>query len=850
MEDRLILHSPYINKPTCRGPSLPYIVGKMVNKDCKDLTDTDVADVLVSLKQCAMYYHSGQLVPICLQTGCTGVPLQCQGLDGAYIYIILHLMVDFNFLDEKTNSEKLTYTLLGVDVCSGYDVRFYREHLEDANLDNGIVRIAGLDNTVKWILFDAYVIEDMMLFILAIALILIALCLYLRSVVVTIATILNVVFSLILAYFLYHIVFRFPYFPFMNILSFLILIAVGADDIFIFFDTWSQMKEEYPEQNIRFWIYKTMRHAAVSIFVTSLTTASAFFANYVSEITAIKCFGVFSGTAIVCNFMLMVTWIPAVIVLIEWTSQKYCSKFECCAIYSTITYYMKKCSDAIFLRCLPFLISRLWPLWIIIFTGLGIAGIVIVFITPKLELPSSQEFQVFRSNHPIERYVQTLKYQFRFLRKEKESSGSGQPITMVWGVVGEDNGNHLDPKSDFPLVYDMSFNLSSQAVQTWMLDICTTIRNQTFMSDNYKQRECTIDLFNYFMRQSCYSLSLKPCCGFSGPPYTPNVFEQCYPFFIKLLSRLAYVNNWSFLDVPYFDENNNIKAFMVRFDSTQPWTASYAVTDKFYKTIESFMDAKLATAPPGVKTGWFTGLFDFYDLQKALSTGTYIAIAVSLSVALLIMLVTSLNVVITFYAIITIAITIFFTVAILVLLGWELNILESITISLAVGLSIDFVIHYGVAYRLSSHEDSVLRVKESFRRVGNAVAMAAITTFLSGAAIMSAKVIAYQQLGTFLMLVMTTSWAFSTFFFQSLCRIIGPKGQFAQIPNPFARWCKEPTSPSLPQVGNINGPIIAPVIAVITTTAPQEKPTTIESVSSPESYAAYANPAFDKEDME
>ena len=47
------------------------------------------------------------------------------------------------------------------------------------------------------------------------------------------------------------------------------------------------------------------------------------------------------------------------------------------------------------------------------------------------------------------------------------------------------------------------------------------------------------------------------------------------------------------------------------------------------------------------------------------------------------------------------------TVGCLVLMGWELNMFESMTLSLAVGLSIDFAIHLGVAYKLTETEDGV-----------------------------------------------------------------------------------------------------------------------------------------------
>ena len=46
---------------------------------------------------------------------------------------------------------------------------------------------------------------------------------------------------------------------------------------------------------------------------------------------------------------------------------------------------------------------------------------------------------------------------------------------------------------------------------------------------------------------------------------------------------------------------------------------------------------------------------------------------------------------------------------------------------------------------------------------------------------MPAKVLAYFQLGQFLMLVMVFSWFYSTFCFLSICSMIGPKDDFGQL---------------------------------------------------------------------
>ena len=124
---------------------------------------------------------------------------------------------------------------------------------------------------------------------------------------------------------------------------------------------------------------------------------------------------------------------------------------------------------------------------------------------------------------------------------------------------------------------------------------------------------------------------------------------------------------------------------------------------------------------------------DFFALQIGLSEGTFSSLGISVAVSFTVMLLTTLNILISIYAIITIIGIISITIGCLVLAGWQLNILESIVVSVAVGLSIDFTMHYGVAYRLApdkSQRNS--RVRYSLKHIGSAITMAALTTFFTG----------------------------------------------------------------------------------------------------------------------
>ncbi len=73
-------------------------------------------------------------------------------------------------------------------------------------------------------------------------------------------------------------------------------IGVGADDTFILVKAWSSHSAkadpnlESLDEQLEAVVRQALRHSWLTMCVTSLTTAAAFFASFISSITAIKCF--------------------------------------------------------------------------------------------------------------------------------------------------------------------------------------------------------------------------------------------------------------------------------------------------------------------------------------------------------------------------------------------------------------------------------------------------------------------------------------------------------------------------------------------------------------------------------
>lgn len=357
----------------------------------------------------------------------------------------------------------------------------------------------------------------------------------------------------------------------------------------------------------------------------------------------------------------------------------------------------------------------------------------------------------------------------------------------------------MDPNSRGTLLYDQSFDMAAPESQKWLLGFCRRLRAQSF----YEQMlgplipNCFISSFHAWMQRRCRDpidrIDRTPCCENSTFPFKRSVFEKCI-----LEATIDLYNTPVEYLMPGMaglkfsrGKHPKIRALVVEYDSNYSYSLSFSEMNSFFRQVETWTRKEISAAPPGMRNGWFVSQLDFYDLQRTLSQDTLVAIGVSMGIALVVLLLVTLNILISLYAILTISCIIFVTVAILVLLGWKMNVLESIAVSVAIGLAVDFSLHYGVHYRMCPEgDDRESAVTYAISRMGGPTAMAALTTAAAGAFMLPSAVLAYIQIGIFLVTVMTVSWIYSTFFLGSLLRVGGPQHGFGQFSYPrFDKNC-------------------------------------------------------------
>ena len=743
---------------------------------CRDITDQDVLYVKNLLLQCHPYFVKQSLKGSCATSSCEGVPANCTKHNA--VYNIFQFLTDNEM--SPSNDMFLKYTT-SFPQASGYDLydELYLE-LNDGVPERDGVKLASFwFRNYKFDLFQIKLLTEVIYPALAMIIVFLIMWFFLSSFILTFTGLFCIIYAIGLSYFLYTMVFKIDFFPFLNVTTLVFLVGIGADDAFVYYDIWRQTLAANPCANIMQLTLKTLCYAALSMLVTSLTTASAFFAGVSSSITAVRLFGLFAGTSILTNYLLMITYFPAVVALhekwvlkhkdghssLEVVPDESCDLDEVqspktgaaiaqnmsernimksvvnipvnqnegsicflqvidfpCSLLISSTSFSKTVGSKVFEDWLPKAVIKLRYVWITLLVCLTVGFLCVNFVKPGLQLPNTSDFQVFSSSHPLENYYLNYKSYFRFTSSQQSG---GMWLELFWGIKLEDNGNHLNPDDYGTLQLDENFDKSSlfsSAGQKFLRSLCQSIEKQPFFVTFPSSDTCPIEAFI----KTCTSPGTA-CCGVNASfPFLADTAEGCLRTALSMPSSAGVGL--------LFDQQGKVIGFHLQIITGQPFTTSFTVMDDFWKKVTDWFDKEMAKAPTGLENGW-VGCWnlDFYALQMGLSEGTYSSLGISVAVSFGVMLFTTLNIFISIYAIITIIGIISITIGCLVLAGWQLNILESIVVSVAVGLSIDFTMHYGVAYTLApdkSQRDS--RVRYSLKHIGSAITMAALTTFFTG----------------------------------------------------------------------------------------------------------------------
>ncbi|KAL0969632.1 hypothetical protein UPYG_G00230080 [Umbra pygmaea] len=824
---RLEVDRGMIRGRCCPSWSLGNYLALLSNaSSCLSLTSSQVSQSLGLLRYCAPHYHDGSLVAYCAERGmqgnCASVPARCKHTRA--IFEILHYLVDKDFLGPHTveyQVPSLKYSLLFLPVEKGDPLMdIYMNSLEGRELTYKNTTITGMDLGIKQKLFKYYLARDAVYPVLAVVSLLVTMAFYLRSLYLSALSLLAIVGSLSTSYFFYKVVFQLTFFPFLNLASFLILFGSCSNQVFTFMDFWNLQLSQNPPASLQKRVNRVLQEVGYLILASGLTSSATFFSGYLSSITAVRCFAVYLGTAsLICTFSTL-AWLPTSLILRERytlaaSTSAHAQTWKPCCTKSPAGFWdtstRKRClftlgqkirelkrglsdtSNLLFLKILPCGVVKFRYIWVCWFAVLAAGGTYISVVDPGMRLPTldNRSTQLFRSSHPFERYDAEYRHQFMF---ERLVNGEDKLITLtlVWGVIPIDNGDHFDPKSNGSLVMDPEFNTSSPEAQVWLRDLCGRVQNQSFYLPSSSSSEnegstdnvCIVEqLIRWVSIRRCSESedAFQFCCNDIPFPYPAGVFEQCLSMMVAERHAEGYLSHVGGL---HFEADGRIAALVMVFRTTYHYSYNFSHTTRFYNNILSWFNEEISGAPQGLKKGWFTSQLTLFDLQQCLSSETLVVTGFSVALTFALLLLTTWNIPLSVYGTAAVGGSVFVTIGLLVLLEWQLSGVEALFISAAAGLSVDFVTNYCISYNSAPHADRIGRVAHSLKRMGCPVAIGSGAFCCVGIIMLPSTGLLFRKLGIFLFLVKCVACGFATFFFQSLCCFFGPQKNCGKVTLP------------------------------------------------------------------
>ncbi|EGT37635.1 hypothetical protein CAEBREN_03543 [Caenorhabditis brenneri] len=238
-------------------------------------------------------------------------------------------------LPRNSSSDFIINIILKMTMWNGVDDRGVYDSLVDSlktHLEkNPHTRLAGVSFNMKNRVFQENIRTDSLIAGLSALFVFLCFLVYSRSVVFTFVIVFVVSLSAGVAFFIYTTVLRIDFFPFINLLVVVILISIGADDAFLLLvyyrrevDKMSNLEYKIGDTYVPLYresdllsrsLRLSLHHSLLSMFVTSLTTATTFLTNITSPVIVLRCFGIYAAITVVVNYVLVVLILPGAIIL-------------------------------------------------------------------------------------------------------------------------------------------------------------------------------------------------------------------------------------------------------------------------------------------------------------------------------------------------------------------------------------------------------------------------------------------------------------------------------------------------------------------------------------------------------
>ncbi|XP_032219569.1 protein dispatched homolog 3 isoform X1 [Nematostella vectensis] len=650
------------------------------------------------------------------------------------------------------------------------------------------------------------------------------------------------------ANFVYRMILDCRYIGIFHVLSVFIILGIGADDVFVFLDTW-RGSDQRAFPNLAAKLSFVYRRAASAMFITSVTTMVAFTTSVFSPLLGVSTFGIFSALLVFVNYCSVITFFPTVVITYElywknwnwncfsslgWTEaqtrenefveerevemswqEKFQQPHKLIVRFFGGLFYTKVIGHKIFR-------------WVIIGFFAGVIS-VSVFFAVQLQ-PDEEQVAVWGKGTNWYSIKQLRKLAFRPSQEDKVVI-----VNLIWGLQPQDRRSchFTDYKCKGKTVFDHSFDMNPPPCQMAMLEFCHELKTlPQSVVDKLRIRRsavtgeievhCFVDKMNKYLKKEqkkpMYPNNTVLTLPTNGAKaqilmrHNGNIFnvsqltDSYYRYYEALMAFWLTQDNTSYSNPDYITygkliggqldetETSNTPNFQgnrygnrLLFASIEinttivPTRMGHVEGLEVYDHWEAFMQEKMKKMPPSCRNGFQAtptahNAWHWLKVQEVLASTAVRGILMSLGLAIGLLTLMTTNWIVGLMAGATIACITVGVVGFIPLVGWKLGVLESLNLTLVVGLAVDYVVHLADGYVRSHNHFRGDKTRDALGSVGISVLSGACTTLGASVFMLAAKIVFFFQFGIFMFCTIGLSISYALLFFTTLLALVGPNG--------------------------------------------------------------------------
>jgi len=590
--------------------------------------------------------------------------------------------------------------------------------------------------------------------------------------------------SIPISAFFYFLICNIKFWSIFNMMTIFVVMGIGADDMFIFYDCWQQAEakmkpiEKFKTEN-DYYLKRmsfTYRKAGKAMALTTTTTCIAFLSLMTSDIPAIKTFGVYSSFVILFDFIFSLTVFPAGVMLAwKYDSLRHCvyckwnncfSEDRCPKKDPNKFGKIEICFGTKCIRCI-------YKLKIVIIVMFGLLFACAIWTCTQLQFPTeSEEFY-----KPGTNYARVFDTFFNFYNEGEGSISSD--VRFVWGVEGlaRDSDDFVSASiDDGEPVYNPDFNIHDPQSQRFVLWVCEYVDNQTnYITEGFS---------------SCFMRDYKAWREAGGLSF-PAVFDendsnnQKSEFVDDLLRFVSQSATGGQLAVDNYIGFNRVshelKFVSISWKSTIDFTKGLMYNEKLqdkWKKMRAYANSQpTPSVIPESKIGISTanGGFQFTEMQRSLVDGFMSSLGITFIAAFFALLIATANWIISVIAVGSIAGIVCCVGMVAVGMGWDLGLIECLSGGVLIGFSVDYTVHLGAAYLHNGHLTTRrARTRMALTELGVSITFGCITTICCGWPLYLTSVSWFYKFGLLIITSVTLAILVALVFLPAVLLLIGP----------------------------------------------------------------------------